>query len=46
VPKSFTAATAAGKMRADDLAALVPAAGGQQLSCGDGSKGPRFYDWA
>jgi SRSO17 transposase len=46
VPRSFTAATAAGPMRADALAALVPAAGWQQVSCGDGSKGPRFYDWA
>jgi SRSO17 transposase len=46
VPKSFTAATAAGKMRADQLAALVPAAGWQQISCGEGAKGPRFYDWA
>ena len=46
VPKSFTAATGAGKMRADQLAALVPAAGWQQISCGDGAKGPRFYDWA
>ena len=46
VPKSFTAATAAGPGRADDLAALVPPAGWQQLSCGDGAKGPRFYDWA
>jgi hypothetical protein len=33
VPKSFTAATAAGKMHADQLAALVPAAGWQQVSC-------------
>jgi SRSO17 transposase len=46
VPKSFTSATAAGQMRADQFAALVPAAGWQQVSCGDGSKGPRFYDWA
>ena len=46
VPKSFTAATAAGPKRADGLAALVPAAGWQQISCGDGAKGPRFYDWA
>ena len=46
VPKSFTAATAAGPRRADALAGLVPAAGWQQLSCGDGAKGPRFYDWA
>jgi SRSO17 transposase len=46
VPKSFPAATAAGKMRADQLTGLVPAAGWQQISCGDGAKGPRFYDWA
>jgi hypothetical protein len=46
VPKSFTVGTAAGDKRADQLAALVPAAGWQQLSCGDGAKGPRFYDWA
>ncbi len=46
VPRSFTAPTAAGAMRADQLAGLVPAAGWQQISCGDGAKGPRFYDWA
>jgi SRSO17 transposase len=46
VPKSFTAVTAAGPRRADQLAELVPAAGWQQLSCGGGAKGPRFYDWA
>src|SRR5215472_16389965 len=36
----------AGRFRADELAALVPAAGWQRLSCADGSKGPRLYDWA
>ena len=46
VPKSFPVATAAGLVRADHLAALVPATGWQQVSCGDGSKGPRYYDWA
>jgi SRSO17 transposase len=46
VPKSFTAMTAAGKMRADQMAGLVPAAGWQQISCGEGAKGPRFYGWA
>ena len=46
VLKSFPVATAAGLVRADHLAALVPAAGWQQVSCGDGSKGPRYYDWA
>lgn len=45
VPKSFTAATRAGTMRADQLATLVPAAGWQQISCGNGAKGLRFYDW-
>jgi SRSO17 transposase len=33
-------------MRADELAALVPAGAWQQASCADGSKGPRLYDWA
>jgi SRSO17 transposase len=28
------------------LAGLVPAAGWQQPSCGDGAKGSRLYDWA
>jgi SRSO17 transposase len=37
---------AAGGMRADALAALVPKDGWQRLSCADGSKGPRLYDWA
>jgi hypothetical protein len=46
VPKSFPVATAPGLVRADHLAARVPAAGWQQVSCGDGSKGPRYYDWA
>jgi len=39
-------AVPAGRRRADALAALVPAAGWQRLSCADGSKGPRLYDWA
>jgi SRSO17 transposase len=39
-------AVPAGPRRADALAALVPAAGWQRLSCADGSKGPRLYDWA
>jgi SRSO17 transposase len=38
--------TAAGKKRADALAALVPGGGWQRVSCADGSKGPRLYDWA
>jgi SRSO17 transposase len=39
-------AVAAGPRRADGLAALVPAGAWQRLSCADGSKGPRLYDWA
>jgi SRSO17 transposase len=46
VPVSQLCATAAGRLRADDLAARVPAGGWQVLSCGDGSKGPRLYEWA
>src|SRR5690348_1285734 len=38
--------TAAGRFRADELAALAPASGWQRLSCADGSKGPRLYDGA
>ena len=33
-------------MRAGALTALVPASGWQTMSCGDGPKGPRSYDWA
>ena len=38
--------TAAGPRRADELTGLVPAGAWQRLSCADGSKGPRLYDWA
>jgi SRSO17 transposase len=33
-------------IRADKLAAKIPAAGWQRVSCGPGSKGDRLYDWA
>ena len=33
-------------IRADQLAAKVPARGWQRMSCGPGSKGERLYDWA
>ena len=46
VARDAMIATAAGKQRADELAALVPQEGWQRLSCADGSKGPRLYDWA
>jgi SRSO17 transposase len=38
--------TKAGARRADELAGLVPAGAWERLSCADGSKGPRLYDWA
>src|SRR5262245_48799612 len=34
------------QVRAKALLAEVPAAAWHRLSCGDGSKGPRVYDWA
>jgi SRSO17 transposase len=34
------------RSRADRLAADLPAAAWTRRSAGDGSKGPRFYDWA
>jgi len=37
--------TAAGKIRADALAAAAPRKGWQRLSAGIGSKGHRLYDW-
>ena len=46
VPCSEQVTTAAGTRRADELAALVPDGAWQLLSCADGSKGPRVYDWA
>ena len=46
VARSEMIAVPAGRFRAGELAALVPASGWQRLSCADGSKGPRLYDWA
>ena len=46
VPCSELITVAAGRRRADALAALVPDQAWQRLSCADGSKGPRLYDWA
>jgi SRSO17 transposase len=37
--------TATGRRRADELAASAPKRGWQRLSCGQGSKGERLYDW-
>jgi SRSO17 transposase len=33
-------------IRADRLATKIPPGGWQRVSCGPGSKGDRFYDWA
>jgi SRSO17 transposase len=38
--------TAAGRHRADALAAKLPKRAWQRMSCGDGAKGERLYDWA
>src|SRR4051812_45040287 len=38
--------TAAGPIRADHLAAALPAHAWQRLSAGPGAKGQRYYDWA
>jgi SRSO17 transposase len=46
VPCSELITVAAGRKRADALARLVPRGAWQRLSCADGSKGPRLYDWA
>ncbi len=34
------------QVRADELANAMAEDGWQRLSCGDGAKGPRLYDWA
>ena len=41
-----TVETQAGPKRADEVTALVPGDAWQRISCADGSKGPRLYDWA
>ncbi|GAA4561369.1 IS701 family transposase [Planotetraspora kaengkrachanensis] len=43
---SHQIASGAGKIRADTLVRQIPASGWQRLSCGDGAKGERRYDWA
>lgn len=35
-----------GQIRAKTLAARLPTSAWQALSCGDGAKGPRLFDWA
>jgi SRSO17 transposase len=46
VSRDHVITTPAGRLRADALAAVLPKRAWQRLSCGDGAKGRRFYDWA
>jgi len=43
---SHQVTTAAGPQRADAIAARLPRRAWQRISAGQGSKGPRYYDWA
>ena len=38
--------TAAGRQRADTITSRLPRRAWQRVSAGQGSKGPRYYDWA
>ena len=46
VPKSQQIKSLAGIWRIDQLIEEAPEDAWQRLSCGDGAKGPRVYDWA
>ncbi|MFF3959475.1 IS701 family transposase [Streptomyces sp. NPDC001890] len=46
VPKSQQIKSLAGIWRIDQLIEEAPSDAWQRLSCGDGAKGPRVYDWA
>jgi SRSO17 transposase len=46
VSRDHVITTPAGRKRADALAAVLPKAAWQRLSCGNGAKGRRYYDWA
>jgi len=35
-----------GQVKAEQIVKSLPAQGWQRLSCGEGTKGPRIYDWA
>ncbi|MEV7857214.1 transposase [Streptomyces sp. NPDC088183] len=45
VPKSQQIKSLAGIWRIDQLIEEAPSDAWQRLSCGDGAKGPRVYDW-
>jgi SRSO17 transposase len=46
VSRDHVITTPAGRRRADSLAAALLERAWQRLSCGNGAKGPRYYDWA
>nr|WP_242440691.1 transposase [Streptomyces sp. CB02923] len=46
VPKSQQAESPAGSWRIDHVLTGAPAEAWERISCGDGAKGPRVYDWA
>ncbi|GAA2455263.1 hypothetical protein GCM10010405_44120 [Streptomyces macrosporus] len=46
VPKSQQVKSPAGPWHIDHLIADAPDDAWQRVSCGDGTKGPRLYDWA
>jgi hypothetical protein len=46
MPKSQQIKSLAGIWRIDQLIDEAPGDAWQRLSCGDGAKGPRIYDWA
>ncbi|MFF0628852.1 IS701 family transposase [Streptomyces sp. NPDC004296] len=46
VPKSQQVKSLAGCWRIDQLIGDAPDEAWERLSCGDGAKGPRVYDWA
>lgn len=46
VSRDHVITTAAGRRRADEMAAALPKTAWQRLSCGNGAKGRRCYAWA
>ena len=46
VARDHVITTPAGRRRADALAVTLPNRAWQRISCGDGAKGRRWYDWA
>jgi SRSO17 transposase len=46
VARDHVITTPAGRRRADGLAVTLPKGAWQRISCGNGAKGRRWYDWA